>query len=162
MFFDNLFDNVFDPFFDDDFFASRHPHHPMIGPGQKKDMGLMSVMRTDVKENDKDYELIIDLPGYAKDDVKAKLDNGHLTISAERTIDKVDNFDKNGKARKNGKFIRKERYSGSVSRSWYVGEDIKQGDIKANFKDGVLTITIPKVEPKKELPDQDKYILIEG
>ncbi|MDO5481310.1 MAG: Hsp20/alpha crystallin family protein [Candidatus Saccharibacteria bacterium] len=153
MFFDNLFDDVFEPFFNNDFFASRSPHRHMIGSGQKKDLGMMNLMRTDVKENDKNYELAIDLPGYTKDEVKAKLDNGQLTISAEKTVDNTD---------KDGKFLRKERYSGSITRSWYVGEDLKQSDLKANFKDGVLTITIPKIEPKKELPDTDKYISIEG
>ena len=99
------------------------------------------VMKTDVKETDTGYEVDIDLPGFKKDEINAKLDNGYLTISAAKGLDK-DEKDKKGK------YIRKERYAGSMSRSFYVG-DVKPEDIKAKYEHGVLTILVPKHDPKK-------------
>lgn len=113
-----------------------------------------NVMRTDIKENDGGYELAIDLPGYKKEDVKAELKDGYLVVSAET---KQDNDEKDG----NGKYIRRERYYGTCSRSFYVGEDVTQEDIKAKFEDGILKLSVPKKEavPKVE---ETKYIPIEG
>ena len=120
-------------------------------------------MRTDVSETEQAFNLEVDLPGYTKEDVKVKYDDGVLTISAEKNEDIEEREDKNGKPRKNGsRLIRKERHFGSMSRSWYVGEDIKKDDIKASYKNGVLSLIIPKAEPKKELPEDQKYIAIEG
>ena len=110
------------------------------------------VMKTDVKETDEGYEVDIDLPGFKKDEVNAKLENGYLTISAAKGLDK-DEQDKNGK------YIRKERYAGSMSRSFYVGEDITQEDIRARFEDGILRLTVPKKDKKQV--EQRKYIAIE-
>ena len=148
---DNLFEEMFNDF-DDDLFAAapRHPGHNLMRL-PKPDMGLM---RTDVKENKKNYQLSIELPGYKKDDVKVKLDKGVLTVSATRHEEKSDE--------KDGKIIRHERYFGSVSRSWYVGEELKQQDVKANYKNGILSLIVPKVEAKADLPETDKYIAIEG
>ena len=148
---DNLFEEMFNDF-DDDLFAAapRHPGHNLMRL-PKPDMGLM---RTDVKENKKNYQLSIELPGYKKDDVKVKLDKGVLTVSATRHEEKSDE--------KDGKIIRHERYFGSVSRSWYVGEELKQQDVKANYKNGILSLIVPKVEAKTDLPETDKYIAIEG
>ena len=111
------------------------------------------IMSTDVKENDDAYELDIELPGYKKDDVHAELNNGYLTIS----ISKNENRDEKDKK---GNYIRRERYSGSCSRSFYVGENVKQEDIHAKFEDGVLKLVVPKEDKKKV--EEKKYIAIEG
>lgn len=84
----------------------------------------------------------IDLPGFKKEDVSAKLENGYLTITAAKGLDKDEKNDK-------GVYIRRERYSGQCARTFYVGEAVTQEDIKAKFEDGILKVTIPKVEPKK-------------
>ena len=111
------------------------------------------VMKTDVKETDTGYEVDIDLPGFKKDEINAKLDNGYLTISAAKGLDK-DEKDKNDK------YIRRERYAGSMSRSFYVGENMKEEDIHAKYENGILTLDVPK-EQKKAVPEK-RYIAIEG
>ena len=113
-----------------------------------------SVMRTDIRESEAGYELDIDLPGYKKEDVKAELKDGYLTVSAET---KQNNDEKDD----NGKYIRRERYYGTCSRSFYVGEEVTQEDIRARFEDGILKLLVPKKEavPKVE---EKKYIQIEG
>ena len=112
-----------------------------------------NVMKTDVKETDTGYEVDIDLPGFKKDEINAQLDNGYLTISAAKGLDK-DEKDKKGK------YIRKERYAGAMSRSFYVGEGITQEDIKAKYEDGILRLSVPKKEAKAV--KNKKYIAIEG
>ena len=112
-----------------------------------------NVMKTDVKETDTSYEVDIDLPGFKKDEINAQLDNGYLTISASKGLDK-DEKDKKGK------YIRKERYAGAMSRSFYVGEGITQEDIKAKYEDGILRLSVPKKEAKAV--EDKKYIAIEG
>lgn len=107
------------------------------------------LMKTDVHEKDGKYIMDIDLPGYKKDDVKISLYNGNLTISAEKN---ESNEEKDAK----GNLIRQERYSGSCSRSFYVGDSIRDNDIQASFKDGILTITVPTEEHKQET--EKKYI----
>lgn len=107
------------------------------------------LMKTDVHEKDGKYIMDIDLPGYKKDDVKISLYNGNLTISAEKN---ESNEEKEAK----GNLIRQERYSGSCSRSFYVGDSIRDNDIQASFKDGILTITVPTEEHKEET--EKKYI----
>ena len=111
------------------------------------------MMKTDVKETDNNYEVDIDLPGFKKDEIKAKLENGYLTISAAKGLDK-DTQDKNGK------YIRKERYAGTMSRSFYVGDTITQEDIKAKYEDGILKLAIPKKDTKAV--ENKSYIAIEG
>ena len=111
------------------------------------------LMKTDVQENETDYELEIDLPGFKKDQINVKLEEGYLTISASKGHD-VDKKDKHGK------IIRQERYSGAMQRSFYVGESVKVEDVKAKFEDGVLKLTIPKKE-LKALPGNNT-IAIEG
>jgi len=113
-----------------------------------------NVMKTDVKETDNSYEVDIDLPGFKKDEIEAKLENGYLTISAAKGLDKEE------KDEKDGKYIRKERYSGAMSRSFYVGDELKQEDIKAKYQDGILKLSVPKEEPKKV--ETTKHIAIEG
>ena len=112
-----------------------------------------NVIKTDVKETDTGYEVDIDLPGFKKDEINAQLDNGYLTISAAKGLDK-DEKDKKGK------YIRKERYAGAMSRSFYVGEGVTQEDIKAKYEDGILRLSVPKKEAKAV--ENKKYIAIEG
>ena len=112
-----------------------------------------NVMKTDVKETEAGYEVDIDLPGFKKDEINAKLDNGYLTISAAKGLDK-DEQDKNGK------YIRRERYAGSMSRSFYVGEGVAEEDIKAKYEDGILRLVVPKKDAKAV--ENNRYIAIEG
>lgn len=101
-----------------------------------------SFMRTDVKELEDTYELSIDLPGFSKEDIAAEIKDGYLTISVTR--------DSEDQEEKDGVYIRRERYSGSMSRSFYVGEEMTEEDVKAKFNNGILSIEIPKEMPKKE------------
>ena len=112
-----------------------------------------NVMKTDIREMDDSYEVVIDLPGFKKDEIEVQLENGYLTISAAQGLDK-DETDKQGK------YLRQERYAGSMSRSFYVGEDITEEDIHGKFENGILKLDIPKVEAKKV--EQKKHIAIEG
>ena len=109
------------------------------------------LMKTDVKEEDNQYEVSIDLPGFSKEDINLELNDGYLTISASKNM----NNDKNDKK---GRLIRQERYSGSMQRSFYVGDQITEEDVKASFKHGVLSLTMPKKEQQK-LPEK-KHIMI--
>ena len=99
-------------------------------------------MRTDIEENDNNYELAIDLPGMKKDNVKISLEDGYLTIHAKQES-------KNDEKDKHGKYIRRERYYGEASRSFYVGDEVTEEDIKAKFEDGTLKIEVPKKENKQ-------------
>jgi HSP20 family molecular chaperone IbpA len=135
---------LFDDFFDG-FFAEPARKAP-----ERKGFDLM---RTDIKELDNAFELDIDMPGCKKEDVKAQVSDGYLIISAST---KTEDEEKD----EQGKFIRRERYSGSMSRRYYVGDQIQQDDIKAKFEDGILKLTIPKEEPKKV--EEPKFITIEG
>lgn len=139
-----LGENLFDEFFDD--FA--RPVKRTVK------YNTPMVMRTDVKESDAGYELHIDLPGYKKEDVRAELKDGNLTISAVTNVE-------NDKKDENGKFIRRERFCGNCSRSFYVGEHVEQTDIKAKFEDGILKVFVPKKEAKPAV-EEKKYITIEG
>jgi HSP20 family molecular chaperone IbpA len=113
-----------------------------------------NVLRTDIKENDGGYELDIELPGYKKEDVKAELKDAYLTISAETKQDNDTQDD-------NGRYVRRERYYGTCSRSFYVGEDVTQEDIKAKFEDGILKLFVPKKEAQPKAEEKN-YITIEG
>lgn len=113
----------------------------------------VNVMKTDVKETEQGYELDIDLPGYNKEDINAQLENGYLTINATKDSNK-DTKDENGK------YIRRERYYGSMSRSFYVGEYVKEEDIHARFENGILKLSVPKEELQKV--EAKKCIAIEG
>jgi HSP20 family molecular chaperone IbpA len=112
------------------------------------------LMQTDIEESETGYALTMNLPGFKKEDVKAELKDGYLTINASTSSNKEEKDEK-------GKYIRKERYSGSCSRSFYVGEAVTQEDIKAKFEDGTLKISVPKKELKPEV-EEAKYISIEG
>ena len=110
-------------------------------------------MKTDVRETDSGYEVDIDLPGFKKDEIDVQLDNGYLSISAAKGLDKEEKD-------KEGKYIRKERYAGSMSRSFYVGDSITEDDIKAKYESGILRLSIPKKEAKQV--ETTKRIAIEG
>ena len=144
---ESLFDDLMDFRFptEEEFFGKRNP---LFGKHGK------NLMKTDIREKDGSYEMDIDLPGFKKDEVKAKLENGFLTISAEKGLDR-DQKDNEGR------FIRQERYAGAMSRSFYVGDSVKQEDITAKFEDGILRLSVPKQEMKK-LENKDQYIAIEG
>ena len=110
------------------------------------------VMKTDIKEHKDKYVIDIDLPGYKKEDIKLSVDDGYLTVHAS--------MDSENEEKEKGKYVRRERYMGSCSRSFYVGDAVKSEDIKASFKNGTLKIEVPKKEDKKELAET-KYIEIE-
>ncbi len=139
-------EDLFDSFFDD----FKRPVRSNAGYNNS----MINVMRTDIKETDAGFELDIDLPGYKKEDVQAELKDGYLTISAKTNTTKEEKDE-------NGKYIRKERYSGSCSRSFYVGEELDQEDIKAKFEDGILKVMVPKKEAKPAV-EENRYITIEG
>ena len=143
---ENMLDDFFGTDFGTDFFGGRNP---LFGKNAR------NLMKTDIKDTDKAYELEMDLPGFKKDEIKVSLENGYLTISAARGLD-VDEQEK-----ETAKYIRKERYAGSCQRSFYVGEGVKQEDIKGEFKHGILKLVIPKKEEKPEV-ETSKYISIEG
>ena len=111
-----------------------------------------NMMRTDIRESENEYLIDVDLPGYSKENIKVDVTDGYLNINAKMN----DSHDEKEK----GKYVRRERYYGECSRSFYVGEDVKEEDIKAKYTDGTLKVEIPKVEPKKEL-EEKKYIEIE-
>ena len=112
-----------------------------------------NMMKTDIREHDAGYELDIDLPGFKKDEISVELENGYLTISATKGLDK-DEQDKKGK------YIRRERCAGAMQRSFYVGDDITDEDIKAKFEDGILRLSIPKKD--QQVVETKKHIAIEG
>ena len=116
--------------------------------------GRSQLMRTDIKDTDQGYEVTMNLPGVKKEDVKAELKDGYLTISASSNNSRDEKDD-------NGRYIRRERYSGSCSRSFYVGDQVTEAVIKAKFENGTLTMMIPKKEVQPAVEDK-KYIAIEG
>ena len=151
---EDLFDDWMDYFpfgrdFDKEFSKAMAPaEHALYGTHAK------NMMKTDVRETDDSYEVDIDLPGFKKDEVKIQLADGYLTIEAAKGLDKDE------KDKKSGKYIRRERYAGSMSRSFYVGEDVKQEEIHAKYDNGILKLSVPKKEAKKAV-DSSKYIAIE-
>jgi len=150
---ENLFDDFFDDFMDFPVWDDR-----AMRKAQKNLYGrhAANMMKTDVQEHGDHYEVDIDLPGFKKDELSLELRDGYLTISASKGLDKDET------EKKSGKFVRRERYVGSMSRSFYVGEDVKQEDIHAKYESGVLKLSIPKMEEKKPQIPEKKYIAIEG
>ena len=110
------------------------------------------IMKTDIRETDDKYLIDIDLPGYEKENIKIEVENGYLIVQAKTSTHKEEKED--------GKFVRKERYIGECSRSFYIGDDIEIEDIKASFKNGTLKLEVAKKEEKPEIPEK-KYIEIE-
>lgn len=151
---ESLFDDWMDDFpfgkdFEKEFEKSMFPaKNPLYGKHAK------NLMKTDVRETDDAYEVDIDLPGFKKDEVTAQLNDGYITISASKGLDKDE------KDKKTGKYIRKERYAGSMSRSFYVGEDVTQDEISAKFENGILQLKVPKKANKTV--EGKNYIAIEG
>ena len=141
---ENLFDGLMDSPFEEEWFGKRNP---LYG----KRAGRM--MKTDVREKKDSYEVMIDLPGFDKDEINVQLDNGYLTISAAKGLDKDEKA-------KDGQFIRRERYAGAMSRSFFVGEEVTREEIKAKYKNGILKLDIPKKEPENR--EKNSYIAIEG
>lgn len=142
-----LFPSVFRESLFDDFFDSPRRERYF-------DQNMSDLMRTDVKDTEDAYELTMNLPGIKKEDVKAELKDGYLTINAVSNSQKEDKDSE-------GRYIRQERFSGACSRSFFVGKDVKQEDIKAMFEDGTLKLTIPK--SKKEIEENNRnYIQIDG
>lgn len=127
-------ENMFDDIFDNSFFGG---HSPLFGKHER------NLMKTDIHETDdaKAYRFAVELPGFQKDEIHVDVKDGYLTVSAQKGLDK-DEEDKKGRV------LRQERYAGACSRSFYVG-DVKAEDVKAKYESGVLTVLIPKKEPKK-------------
>ncbi|MBO8433866.1 MAG: Hsp20/alpha crystallin family protein [Tyzzerella sp.] len=141
---DNLFNDDFMDFpFEKEFFGKKNP---LYGKHAK------NMMKTDVRETDDTYEVDIDLPGFKKDQIDIRIENGYMTVSTAKGLDK-DEKDKDGK------YIRRERYAGSMSRTFYVG-DIKAEDVKAKYEDGILKVTMPKKDQKAI--DKSNSVQIEG
>ena len=143
---ENLMD-VFDDFDRSFFRGFGNIDHTLYGKHAQH------MMKTDVKETDDSYEVDVDLPGFKKDEIHLELNNGYLTISTEKTLEK----DNEGKK---GKMLRQERYSGVMQRSFFVGEHLTEEDIKASYDSGVLHVIIPKKDAPKA--PEKKTILIEG
>ena len=144
-------ENLFDDFLND----LTRPARP-LAPAQPGNFFKANahLMRTDVKEDEKSFTVEVELPGYNKDDVKVELKDGCLKITGEKTEKKEENDEKSS-------YIRRERFYGSCSRSFYIGEDVTKEDIKAKFENGILSINVPKLEKKPEI-EQDHFIAIEG
>ena len=140
---ESLLDDWFDFPSERDFFGS---HNPVFGKHAK------NLMRTDIRETDTSYELDVDLLGFKKEDIKAQVENGYLTISAAKGVEKKEDD-------KKGQYIRQERFSGACSRSFYVGDNVTEQDITAKFEDGILKLSIPKKDQQQV--ETKKYIAIE-
>ena len=141
-------ENLFDDWFD-------FPSFPEFRNVDRKLYGRHAAheMKTDVREHEDHYEVDVDLPGFKKDELHLELHDGNLTISAQKSLER-------NEENKEGKMLRQERYAGAMSRSFYVGEHVREEDIKARFEDGVLHLTLPKQDAKKV--EEKKTILIEG
>lgn len=146
---EDLFDEFMSdfPFFDDK--AERRLERKLYGRHGK------NLMKTDVKETEDGYQLEMDLPGFTKDEIQASVEDGYLTITASKGLDQDE------QEKETGRYIRRERYAGACQRSFYVGENITQEDVKGEFKHGILKLTIPKKEAAPAV-EEKKYIAIEG
>ncbi len=145
-------EDLLDGFFDDFSGFPFYDDGKRSGKLQKQLYGRRSdkLMRTDVRETDHEYIFAIDLPGFKKENIQVSIENGYLTVAAQKTVDK-----------ESARYLRKERFSGSLQRSFYVGEDIREEDVQAAFKHGVLRLTLPK-KGQEEVPEKNRYIAIEG
>lgn len=144
-------DTMFSDLFDDPFFEGWRNMDRAAACDPNMSAGMMS---TDVRETDKGYMVDIDMPGFKKDDISLDLQNGYLTVSAHRNSSHEDKDD-------NGRWLRRERYAGSCSRSFYVGEDVKDSDIHASYKDGTLCLETPKPEAQQQVETKHQ-IAIKG
>ncbi len=148
-----LVPSIFEEKFMDDLFGI--PELKEFDNMEKKLYGRRAgrMMKTDVREKDDNYEVVIDIPGFKKEEITVELDEGYLTINAAKGLDKDEND-------KKGKLIRQERYAGSMTRSFYIGENVQKEDIEATYRHGVLKLTIPKKAMEK-IPEKN-LIAIEG
>ena len=137
-------DNFVDNFFDDMFRV------PGFTSGSRS---VSNVMKTDIQDLGENYQLDIELPGFAKEDIHAELSGGYLTITAQKSSE-------NEEKDEDGKYIRRERYSGSCRRSFHIGDNLKEEDIRASFENGMLKLVFPKEEQRKAV-EEKKYIAIE-
>ena len=144
-------DTMFSDLFDDPFFEGWRN---MENVGTRESNMSMGMMSTDVRESDKGYMVDIDMPGFKKEDISLELQNGYLTVSAHRDSSHDDKAE-------DGKWLRRERYVGSCSRSFYVGEDMKDSDIHASYKDGTLCLELPKPQAQQQVETKHR-IAIEG
>ena len=143
---ENLFDDDWMNFpFNDEFWGKKNP---LYGKHAQ------NMMKTDIRETDGSYELDVDLPGFKKDEIQVQLKDGYLTVSAAKGLDEEEDD------KKTGRYIRRERYAGACERSFYVGEDVTQEDIKGEYKHGILKLFVPKKEAKP-VSNDPKYITIE-
>ena len=140
-------ESLFDDWFDDFDRQMQHMDRRLYGRNAKREM------KTDVREKEDGYEIDMDLPGFKKDQVELSLENGYLTVTANKGFDRDQKDDQ-------GRMIRQERYAGSMQRSFYVGQNMTEEDVKAHFEDGVLHLNLPKKDAKK-VPEK-KTICIEG
>lgn len=137
----DLFDTFFNPWYDDSEYNEK-------APKQQASQNTQNLMKTDIRELADGYELQMELPGYKKEEVQAALHKGYLTISAAKSAEET----------VEGKYLRRERYTGSCQRSFYVGEYLRQEDIRASFQNGILTLFVPKEDKTKT--EEKKYITI--
>ncbi len=146
--------SIFEESFMDDLFG--FPYMKDFDNMEKKLYGRKAsrMMKTDIREKDDNYEVVIDLPGFKKEEIEVELNDGYITISASKGLDKDAND-------KKGRLIRQERYAGAMQRSFYVGENIEKEDVEATYRHGVLTLTIPKKAAEKKIPEKN-LIAIEG
>ena len=139
-------ENLFDDFMND--FAFPNVEKKLYGKHAR------NLMKTDVKDTDTGYEVDVDLAGFKKDEIQIELEKGFLTVTAAKGLDKDEKDKKDN-------YIRRERYAGSMSRSFYVGEHVTEDDIHPNYENGILSFTVPK-EEAKAIEDKKHYISIEG
>lgn len=147
LFGENLLDDFFDEFDHFPFYDNGKQNKKL----QKQLYGRRAdhLMKTDIKETESAYVLYVELPGFKKEELQVSMENGYLTIAAHKTVEKD-----------GARYLRKERYTGSLQRSFYIGGNVEQEDVKAQFKHGVLCLTVPK-EPEKK-PEENRFISIEG
>ncbi len=141
-------DTMFSDLFDDPFFAGWR------NTANGDQVMANNMMTTDVRETAKGYDVDIDMPGFKKEDINLELQNGYLTVSASRNSEHDDKAE-------DGKWLRRERYAGSCSRSFYVGEDVKESDIHASYKNGTLCLQVPKMQAQPQV-EAKHQIAIEG
>ena len=142
-------ENLFDDFMDD----FGYPAFPDVDKALYG-KNARNIMKTDVKEKDDSFEVDIDLPGFKKDEITMHLEDGYLTVSAAKGLDKDEKNEE-------GTYVRRERYAGSMSRSFYVGDEITEEDIHPKYENGILSFSVPKKD-KKAIEDKKRYIAIEG
>jgi HSP20 family molecular chaperone IbpA len=141
-------DTMFSDLFDDPFFAGWR------NTASGDQMMANNMMTTDVRESDNGYDVDIDMPGFKKEDINLELSQGYLTVSAHRDSEHDDKGE-------DGKWLRRERYAGACSRSFYIGEDVKESDIHASYKNGTLCLQVPKAQNQPQV-EAKHQIAIEG